>query len=305
LAGNKDTNYIIQATIGIRLDELARFMEDNGQAVINEVTNVTAARHDGRAWLFDGDQQNGFGDVVEHARQAITAYAHNHVAFQNAVNAGDGTTDALLGLTAIAAVYLRGADAFVSMGTQFVKNLTPLMARTDFATMFSLLPAAQRDYLAANPDDWVGLALAGASMGGDSPDRPLFTPGPLGQLAVEAQPVRQALTRKKWLTAMVGTGAGAKYKPGKDLLTSKNAPVKTLRDEFASLGELGSATDPTGFPTNPKAPIFELRKMKGAPVHQWKELALAIFRYTRGVNLRTRQKFDATAITSAPAMTVP
>jgi hypothetical protein len=43
------------------------------------------------------------------------------------------------GLAALAAIYLRGA-ARLNAG-DFTKNITPVMARTDFAKMFALHPA--------------------------------------------------------------------------------------------------------------------------------------------------------------------
>jgi len=122
-------------------------------------------------------------------------------------------SEELVGLCGLMIPYLiRGAGPMLA----YAKQLAPLMARTDFGSVFTTdVPGPERAYLAALGgvpfgQMWTGI-LAAAGVGGGLA-APLFASDPAAATGAD---LPAALTRQAWIT---GISQGA------DLLTSANIP---------------------------------------------------------------------------------
>jgi hypothetical protein len=184
-------------------------------------------------------------------------------------------TASLKGLLSLIAVYVTMAEQYVN----YPKAIAPLMARTDFATMFRLLPPQQQAILMKN-NQALWLELVQDALPGKVLTAQFFPPLPAGQ---PARPFTLDLTRQDWLRGIAA---------GTDLLTEKGyleraqqafraAPWsrgawQTLRarqkesTELQGLGGLGAKTETVGggrsVPLVGKerqvqAPIIELRSL--------------------------------------------
>ncbi|HEY3608126.1 MAG TPA: DUF4157 domain-containing protein [Pseudonocardiaceae bacterium] len=177
----------------------------------------------------------------------------------------------LRGLLTLIATYLISGAA--SRQQNYVKGIAPLLARTDFATMYGQLPQEEQANFKEKPAIFIDTALRAAGLP--------TTDGPVVAGVIGTTPPQgniQHVTRRIWLNGMVdGTdlmsGAGyARYDWGR----TDNAEVAS---EFESMGSLGSRTDPGDLP------ILELRRMKkSVPFGQWTALARAAFELIGRVN---------------------
>jgi hypothetical protein len=175
----------------------------------------------------------------------------------------------LRGLLTLIATYLIPGAA--PRGPSFVKGIAPLLARTDFATIYAQLPEAEKINFKADPGIFIDLALHAAGM--PTADAPVVA-GLIGAAQVNIRHV----TRRTWLQGMVdGTdlmsSAGyAQYDWGR----TDNAE---LSQEFESMGAMGAKMDPDD------KPIMELRRMQPrVPFDQWGTLAVTAFEIIRQVN---------------------
>jgi hypothetical protein len=171
----------------------------------------------------------------------------------------DARRNRLVNLLTLIIKYVEGARR--SNETN-VKEISPIMARTDFARMFSLMPKVTRDYLRENQDAWVSLVCAAtSSVAGkplsDSPDSPLSD-----------------ITISAWAQGMA---------QGEDLLKGI--------DPDKAMGGLGKRTDP-GNPERENAPakqpIFEFRHMQPAWPSNFVTLCETFFSYAAKVNKEKR-----------------
>lgn len=177
----------------------------------------------------------------------------------------------LRGLLTLVATYLISGAA--SRQQNYVKGIAPLLARTDFATMYAQLPQEEQANFKKDPVIFIDTALQAAGL-------PL-TDGPVvaGVIGTAQPPVDiQHVTRRTWLRGMVeGTDlmSGAGYEQY-DWGRTDNGE---LAPEFESMGSLGARTDPGNLP------ILELRRMKkSVPYGQWTALARAAFELIQQVN---------------------
>jgi hypothetical protein len=171
-------------------------------------------------------------------------------------------------LTLIATYLIPGASP---RGPSFVKGIAPLLARTNFATIYGQLPEAEKLNFKANPGIFIDLALRAAGM--PTADAPVVA-GLIGTAQVDIRHV----TRRTWLRGMVD---------GTDLMSSAGYAQydwgrndnPEMSQEFESMGAMGATMDPDD------KPILELRRMQPrVPFDEWGALAVAAFEIVRQVN---------------------
>jgi hypothetical protein len=172
-------------------------------------------------------------------------------------------SDDLRGLIAVISSYIIKGSVTAQQLAYPKQIANVLMARTDFAKLFLLLPAAERTILEADKQLWVDLvvdaATAGKLSGGTiDPNKNVIEAG------TEGTGVRD-LTIKDWLTAIAEND---------DKLNSVFAPT--------NMGALKDRTEQVG-PDNAhqEAGIFEFRasQMTKLPLDKWKEFALMAHDY--------------------------
>jgi len=193
----------------------------------------------------------------------------------------------LRGFMTMIAQYLRAGAA---PGIRhYAKDMAYVMGRTDFATMFSGLPDAERSYFRQNPADWVQYALQTAGLPAHSGHERLINQriSDGGKLINGSQnpPVHLPLTREEWLSAM------ASATQPRDLLTASATagnPRYTDVDgtsRLRALGLLGGRQDRVR--GDKDAVIVELRQMKReVPWPEWMKLAYAVVDYMLELNGR-------------------
>jgi hypothetical protein len=183
----------------------------------------------------------------------------------------------------------------------FLKNHTPLMAKTDLAKMWTTLPNATRTY-------WEQVDVAGVSnlekVVGQAPGYPAKLPLPLFQgvsglvednAGFGVPQWYHSLTLVDWLRSIAIRPQPNKVQQlrdfvfgdkdrRKDKLTTKSFPGRPGNQEVEGYGALGRRTD-TDAPTGDVLPVFELRSpsrpMTYAQAQQW---ALDMFDYIRSLN---------------------
>jgi hypothetical protein len=269
-----------QTTIGLRLDMLFELMKDIGIAQANEGAGDTARRQMGREKLMSQPvpgslQQPGpalrrVGDATTEVDTAVANYQAN-----NAGLAAWVPSNHLKGLMALLWTYIRAANVNLP---NYAKAIAPIMARTDFAKIFKMLPANEQVMFKQHGgQDFVDLMQECPYIQGLNMAQPLF----LGVYAGDATKNNQmlaALTRDSWLKGIT---------QGVDQLTQKSFPStqKSVRAEMESLGSLGKKTDKVGI-ANVDAPIFELRGLAGGvPFNQWPALVQLVMQYARRKNM--------------------
>jgi hypothetical protein len=195
----------------------------------------------------------------------------------------------------------------------FAKVIAPLMARTDFGSMFMRLPAKLRKYFASsNGQRWALLwieILDQAGLGRDL-HQPVFANDPG---AARGASLPTALSRVQWLSGiLIGedrlTSAHvAAIQPGR-IMSNAQADVLDTRygdataaggqpataDQAANLtdfrkqqlfglGSLGDRHEAVG--PNIQSPIFELRRMmQNVSTHEFTEMALGVYDFLARLN---------------------
>ncbi|MFC5722276.1 hypothetical protein ACFP1Z_19100 [Streptomyces gamaensis] len=128
----------------------------------------------------------------------------------------DGQPSAeLTGLAALLAAMLTEGASRGCSSIPFLKGAFAVMPRTALPHMFMLLPAADRELLAPNPDAWVE-ALARIS--GRSPDEPVVSPS-LAAPGTTLPVARLTTSVDTWLRAMLPRVTDQGLSAGVDLLT--------------------------------------------------------------------------------------
>jgi hypothetical protein len=306
LPGNQATDRVIlpratmqaepQSTAGIRLDMLPTLLEEHlrqrGQHEDAQAYDQEIAP--GRSMLFGKSTTDR--DILQQspaaARAGLTRWQGN-AATPGA--AGMGSED-LVGMLCVLFTYITIGGKPL---TNYVKVMAPLMARTNFAGMFKLLPQPEQAWFRANPGEFEALVLEASGVpgiGGQSVWRGglsrLENKTPQQEATIVA--ALQSLTLSEWLRGIPG---------GRDLLTSKQFPIikkeqLDVAGELQGLGSLGEKTDTVGTThafskdTRTEAPVFELRRMGGAVHHQmWAPLALDVFDYIVKLNDKSDKTF--------------
>ena len=277
-----------QATAGIRLDQVANMMETALGTGANplETTEDKQRLGPGRGALTSKSPTDAaiMGPSPGAARLGIQQWIDINDDTHDQVPPGFGS-DQLVSLLAMISVYMKIASNPIS---PYPKVIAPLMARTDYAKIFQLLPQAEQDYLTADAQRFVTLALRAADMVGTRA-LPVFTGGFTQLSGIDDDDTRddisdaiQQLTRGDWLTGLV---------QGTDKLTKEHFPSDLAKPWMESLGSLGDKTENVGkkrwkgTSTKTAAPIFELRRMQASLNHKdWLGYAQDVFEFISGVN---------------------
>ncbi|MFE9724378.1 DUF4157 domain-containing protein [Streptomyces sp. NPDC005794] len=189
---------------------------------------------------------------------------------------------ALTGLVMHLAAYLRQG---MNMQGDNAKTIAgALMARTDFAHAFSLLPTDLRDRFQANAAEFTNLVLDAAGMV-DTGNAPVFATPVSRGLAGDRNPTTITLTRSAWLN---GIAAGHDLLKHWDHLT---VPERGMVDPDSaegvhkSLGALGSEQNLVGPQNDQEAVVSELRRMNDRMrTADMKPLAIAVFSLIEQLN---------------------
>jgi hypothetical protein len=321
----------MQATSGIRLDQIAKMMEAIGTSPNAAAEGPLAARRaEGRQNLQSQYVAGGHvGAAPGQVAQSIAAFMHKYAASTKPLitaglasmqPAGDGT-DALKGLLSLIYTYIHMAGTLQILS--YPKAIAPIMARTNFAQMFTaMLPANQKTMLEQDEgklfQELVKLCLS------DNPtlqslDEPMFLVKEWG-----AQKMFRDLTRREWLKGIargqdilskagykqwqedkyntwLAAAQASKWKP-KWYVNQKAGSKRATKDArkghaeewMESLGSKGTATEAVG--PGIQAPIFELRGIwnsLGTGTYtpaEAKTIALKIRKYMDDIN-NARDKY--------------
>jgi hypothetical protein len=278
-----------QTTAGIRLDQIPALME-NMAAPAGENQQEKTRRAPARSTLASKSSQadtNAMRAAAPAARAALATFRQQMQQQNVVLNAAFGS-DSLVGLMSLIYTYLTKATVQVN---DYPKSLFPLLGITNFGTMYSMLPAADKVPFTGNAARFADLNLAAANMAGAG-DTAFFAGGFGQQLTnmtqLESQQVAQdlgAITRNDWLTGIVG---------GVDELTRAQSGV----DALESMGKLNRGEqvgDTHWFRANTvtNAPILELRRnQRNLGVNNWKDFALDIYDFIVKLNDRQTGEFS-------------
>lgn len=273
-----------QTTLGIRLDQVFEVLKEIGLAQGGETPKETQDRMDGRQKLMSlptagtqpGHAITRVGNATTEVEAALAAHKN-----ANAPLANWAPTDSAKGFLALLFTYMEAAKNTLP---DYAKAIAPIMARTDFAKIFDLIPPNDRAILGANG----GTALVTVmglcpAFGAMNMTLPLFEGGIHANTGAPS-PILDDLKRDAWLKGIT---------KGVDLLTQKKFPSKkkSARAEIESLGSLGKKTEGVGN-LGIAAPIFELRGMAGnVPVHTLPALTEAIRKYAKHKNRNDPRAF--------------
>ena len=291
-----------QATVGLRLEKLHTLMSGAFPRT-TETGPERAARDPNRLGLSGVDsgrygqaQQNAangqpllhgmrimqvLDQALERAEASVAAFCSGHPAAPPA----SAQLISLLGL-----VY-----AYLDMGRSglvrtYAKTIAPVMARTDFATLFAQLDPLNRDYYrSADGRRWIKLVKTNSAYNWFNIGDAIFSGGI--EASQEPNDWFVDLSRKAWLKDMTR---------GTDRLTAAHYPSARGRGEIEGLGGYGSQMDVTAGGQN--APIFELRSIPEMPLSQIRGFALNLFDYVVALNSSNPYTFVAHPPPTPPAL---
>lgn len=120
---------------------------------------------------------------------------------RTAVGANLGITPSadLVGFITLLKSYVRAGSP--DERQTFLKAIFKVMARTDFASMFSLLPESEQGVIIGNLDGWVATVVAGEAAGDRLVNSWFYDPQDKDQ-----KPFEIRTTRRQWLSDMAGPG---------------------------------------------------------------------------------------------------
>lgn len=295
-----------QVTIGTRIGNIGDIVRDlHGDP--HETPVEKGTRDPGRLRFRRPDIHNPLEPrpltILDDANTLINGHtlARTAIALYQLVDGLAPGGNELEGLLTIIFTYCEG----MQHKQAFLKQHTPLMAKTNLATIFTTLPGPVQTYYSTK--DPAGVSnlekLVAEAPGYDTRmDQPLFAG--VGGVAEDDQPAFQPqwyhrLTLESWLRGIVlrdrTTGeafkqwvkdswGGSTQRPGKDQLTNKSFPGKPRGQEVEGYGALGRHMD-TDETTGDSLPVFELRapsrQITFAAAQQW---ALDLFDYVQSLN---------------------
>ncbi|MDZ4877424.1 MAG: hypothetical protein CLLPBCKN_006859 [Chroococcidiopsis cubana SAG 39.79] len=261
-----------QITAGIRLDRLSVLME-NMVSPENENTEERQIRLPQRFTLA-GRSNRADVEVLQQApraaEQAITDFKTQMIGDSIELLPNFGS-ESLVGLMALIYTYLKKATLPVM---DYSRTLFPLLSRTNFSSMFAMLPDNDRVPFIEDPQRFVNINLNAAQMVGTS-GTAFFTGGFPYNPSLNAWSA--SITRQSWLY---------------------NIPQGTDRlNQLAKFGDRREQVGQTHLFKNDTitdAPILELRRMKGdIGTNNWKDLALDVFDFVVKLNDLKTQRFES------------
>ena len=255
-----------QATVGVRLGRVADMMEQQ----IGLPTSETGKQHPvKRVELGSLGDQTMVGDAPEQVRRGITTFSKDRTDLPSGFPSPE-----LVSLCALILPYIRkGADP-----RKYAKEIAPIMARTDFGSIFHDVPIVEQGVLghadgALFAEMWKDILAAAGVAGGL--EAQLFAQEPFE--AEKEASLSESLTRDAWLRCI---------SIGHDLLTRSTFPSVPGRADMEGMGALGRKHDIVGQPgARVAAPVLELRRiMTGVNPHDFAEMAMGVFDYIVALN---------------------
>jgi hypothetical protein len=286
-----------QVTLGTRLGNIGDIVRDLHDDP-NETGLEKTDRDPGRLHMRPADAVNAHEPRALGGMDEANTLVNGHTLAQNtlaqyqAAHATAPGGSALEGLLTIIFTYTES----MQHKTAFLKNHTPLMAKTNLAVMFSTLPNNEQQYYSkkkwgkSNFERLIETAPGYAAKMG----RPLFD-GVSGIYEDDKGHGQtqwyHKLTLKSWLRSIIlqdrslWQAIQGSAKPlGSDKLTDASFPKKPADQEVEGYGALGVNMD-THAGTGDDLPVFELRSANKlityAQAHQW---ALDFFDYVQSLN---------------------
>jgi len=290
------TNATIQASVGLRLDQVATLMSAIGGKQANESVQHAGRLAHSREMLGKGlggpvgavtDQTaNITGASPRYARQAI---ADAQVDMNRGLAALGSTQDAMRKLTSVVALLVQYILTAPSVST-YPKVMAPLMARTDFGTLFGQLDATDKILLEDDDGDpFVELVVdaagrRGVAVLGSQPLAPnVYSDARFagarasGFVAVN---MLAGLSREAWLRGIV---QGTDYLSAVNFRTAVPGAPAHAEDHIESMGQFVGHTDPVGTDGVPGS-VFEIRTAGVLPFGAWYSHAMDIFNYILDMN---------------------
>lgn len=264
-----------QTTAGVRLDKVEELMERTvgGPTGGPHVPGLAAPL--ARLELGVLADFQTVGDAPRQVRAGIATYANAYAGVLPLPGGVGFPSDALVGLCSLLLSYIiRG-----TLGQMYAKQIAPLMARTDFGTIFANdLPPLESAFLSAGGGaEFVAMFTAIVNQAGVAGGiaGQLFASEPASVLGMGLV-ISGSLTRQAWIAGI---------SQNNDLLTPTTFPSVAARPQMFGLGELGGAHDPDPTGGGVPRPILELRRMMQhiAP-HDFTEMAMGVFDYIVALN---------------------
>jgi hypothetical protein len=274
----------LQVTAAIRLDSIA-FLMYNMAAPEGEDPSRTASMTHTRSALGTGIQGGArsqsptamapfaAGAAVRRFKDTTaidTIWNLYYKARKGGISFG---SDELKSLLAVIVQYMRTAATRLP---GYPKTIAPLMARTDFARIFSMVPESA--YFKRDPDDFIRLVhmAVGTQY---SMDDAMFTGGIYhgkSRLATQKN-VLEKLSRRTWLADMTR---------GVDRLTAAHFNEDGREQpHLESLGSYGDKVETVGSGESQlDAPLFEIRSMGEVPLGMWYPRVMDVFLFLASLN---------------------
>ncbi|MCX5384264.1 DUF4157 domain-containing protein [Streptomyces sp. NBC_00083] len=286
-----------QTTAGMRLDRLPDmigYLSDNAgkgekpkskslggvlNSMHDKLTHAPQRRTQARSDLFGG----GLGTLPVAKTGAERAVGEFSASPPEGLSLSKGDIGSLTGLVMHLGAYVLAGEE-LQAGANAKSIAGGLMARTDFAHNFGLLPRPVQEHFREHPDQFADLVLSAVGREGN---RPLFGASVERGLANDRTQTTIALTRSKWLRTVA---------LGHDLLKNAENLTSEQRDMVddepgaqavhKSLGALGDQDNSVTVKKDEiQLMVAELRRMKDmVPAEKLKPLALAAFKLIEQLN---------------------
>ncbi|MCG8477166.1 MAG: hypothetical protein MI784_16995 [Cytophagales bacterium] len=267
-----------QATFGLELDQVPELMEDIGKDKKSVHPALKKRRSEGRKVLSRQKTSCRYDETLLLAEDGMEAFSEKLIA----KNMRDfKPSEELMGLVNLILLYLiRGSGQLKS----YAKTIGSLLARTDFARLFQLLPENEKSlFTKENGLYWMELMKACLDLIELKIDLPVFEKGIYWRSAGKDHHILKDLSRKQWLTGIpLGT----------DYLTEEHFPNREYAEELESLGSWHEKTEPSALSADGQMPIFELRTIRSIDdFRRIEPIALHLFRYIYSLNRKMGYKF--------------
>ncbi|WP_220140191.1 eCIS core domain-containing protein [Kitasatospora acidiphila] len=275
-----------QATLGAALGRLPKLVKylDNKEpmGLADRIPGMGKRRKEGRRQA-SVDLASSLGELPVAKSGAETAIAG--LLPQLGFQPSNDERKTLTGLvTQLAAYLIQGQNLQAGANAKSIAGA--LMARTDFAHGFSLLPQNLRNHFQADTGAFVRLVLQAANMAGTGNARVFGSEVERG-MANDRTRTTVTLTRAQWLGALP---AGHDLLKNWENLASDEQDMvdeDSARAVHKSLGALGQQQNLVGPQGSDEAVVAELRRMKdNIATGELKRLAVAVFNLVEQLNAR-------------------
>ena len=283
---------VLQVTGAIdlaRIPDLMKNMNAAEDETEEEARGLIVARESlGKAIGGGAAPAGPIGKAPDKAKKAIQDHK-DFASFDDRHPPPELGSEELHGIVALIAGYMATADS-ASLG--YAKTIAPIMARTDFATMFKMIDPEELKYFKNDPDALVAILefATGLDMATD-----VFPHGIYNDPRAKGGGDKDALkglTRARWVTG-IATGidylSAAKFNQNPDLDDVEDPNEK--KSDLESMGALGDRTEKVGT-AKKDAPLFEIRSLgQLATPGIMHQRALDIFKFLVALNEDKDAKF--------------